>query len=140
MLYITFPILILLSLFIYFNYFFSFSSDKGSYRTNQELITYFYEQEASFLNLNQELIVYAKKGLHRIDYDSIRPDDLSSIGITGNNLKLLRKRFKLLGFPIGVFCDDESITYLTHTYGFSITGGAEGFLFSLEEGLLLNLF
>ncbi len=118
---------------IYFKYFFSFSSTDGTYRTNEELITYFYNHYSEFNKLNEDLLIYAERGLNRIDDNWTRPDDLTSIGIDNNKLNTFREIFKSLDIPRGISCDYDSISYITYTYGFSISGESTGYYYSILE-------
>ncbi len=131
---ILLSIVILVVLFqLYMTFFFSLSSDAGTYRTNQMLILYFNIHKHTLMRLNEELLVYAKMGLNRIDDDWTRPDDLSEIGIDNDTLDRLRELFVSMDMSRGISCGKESIKYILHSWGLSITGGSEGFLYSVKE-------
>jgi hypothetical protein len=133
------PILIIcISAFVAFLIYFFFpfslgSADEGTYRTNQEIIEYFNKNKDIFISLNEELLVYAKKGLYRIDDNWTGPANISEIGIDNDKLKRLRRLFNSINMPRGIGCDNKSIKYYLHTSGLSVSGGSEGFLFSIDE-------
>jgi len=128
--------MIIIPIFVCILAFIAFSlrpSDEGTYRTNQELIEYFNENKDIFISLNEELLVYAKKGLYRIDDNWTGPANIAEIGIDNEKLKKLRRLFNSINMPRGIGCYDKSIQYYLHTSGISVSGSSEGFIFSTEE-------
>ena len=118
---------------VFFIIIFTLSSNEGKHKTDTEMIEYFNTHRRELNELNNELLIYRDRGLVRIDNNWTDPKDLSRQGIDKYKLEELRKKFTSLDIPRGISCDRQSIKYIAHTSGLSVTGGAKGYYYSRSE-------
>ncbi len=111
------------------------SPEDGEHRSDRAMLALFNENENALKQLNKELIVWGNKGLKRIDKDWTDPHDIDTIGMSQETLESYRKRFNALSIPRGVQVTNDSIHYLTYTYGLSIGGTTQKFFYTTRESL-----
>ena len=106
------------------------SMKEGKKMSDPDMISYFYAHSGEFTTLNTKLLALEAKGLKRIDDDRTDPEDVSKVGLSTGDLKSLRDELFALNIPRGIVGFEGSITYLSYTYGLSISGWEKGFYYA----------
>ena len=87
-------------------YFVKTSLTNGSYRSEEEMSDLFFKNEKKYIDLNEELLVWCKNGLSRIDNTWTSPENISGINMKTEELRDIRKRLFDLGAVRGMRCNN----------------------------------
>jgi len=101
--------------------------------TEEELIRNYNTNKTEFNNLVKRIQIDQKIGLERVDDDWTRPENVTSIGLTEQDIVNYRNDFRNLNIPRGFYAFSDRIDFIAHTSGLSISGSSEGYLYSTIE-------
>ena len=115
-------------------YFVKTSLTNGSYRSEEEMSDLFLKNEKKYVDLNEELLVWCKNGLSRIDNTWTSPENISGINMKTEELRDIRKRLFDLGAVRGMRCNNINenmyVEYLTYTSGLATGGKIQGIIYT----------
>lgn len=95
--------------------------------SDDAMIAHFGEKRAVF----EQLVAMAKedKQLERLATNFSKPEDPVTVGISAERIALYRKLFKEAGTPLGFHNFSQSIFFVFHASGLSVSGSGRNFVY-----------
>jgi len=98
----------------------------------EKLSQNYFNHKREFNELAKRVLEDQQKGLERIDNTWTRPNDLTKIGLTYEDISNYRKAFEKLSIPRGFYAFPEKVIFIAHTSGLSISGTSMGYTYSIK--------
>jgi hypothetical protein len=95
--------------------------------SDEAMIAHFHNNRVDF----ELLVKMAKedKRLERLTTDFSKPEDPSTVGVNAERLMRYRHLFKEAGIPLGFYNFRESIAFVFHASGLSVSGTGRNFVY-----------
>ncbi len=106
--------------------------------STKDLTENYFRHKTEFNQLAHRIQIDQKKGLERVDNDWTRPENVTTIGLSGDDIKNYRSEFGKLGIPRGFYAYQDSVDFIAYAFGLSVSGSDMGYLYS--EKLPQNYF